>query len=101
LVNEELLNEAGRPDEGTRPGGPGFKDIEDEVQKGQIAWVKEQREDGKKPQITGPKFKVEGGSKQNKSKKPRKTRKVKPRKVTLRKVKPRKVNPRKVTLRKL
>jgi len=82
FLKESMARETGRPDSGTRRGGPGYQQFLKEIEERQIADVNEQREEGvETPQIRGFKTKVDGGSKKKtkKSKKPskKKTKKSK------------------------
>jgi WD40 repeat protein len=79
----------GRPDMGTRRGGPGYQQYLKQIEEEQIADVNQQKEEGvETPEIRGFKLKTEGGSKRKKNKKPKKSRKANPKKS-------RKTNPKK------
>jgi WD40 repeat protein len=75
---EGMLISTGRPDRGTRRGGPAFQKQLKNIEEEQIADVKEQQEKGvKKPQIKGWKLKKEGGSRKVKRMATKKVRKTK------------------------
>jgi WD40 repeat protein len=74
FLKEGMVIQTGRPDRGTRRGGPGYQQFLKQIEEEQIEGVKEQREEGvENPQMRGFKTKIDGGSKKNK----RKTRKAK------------------------
>ena len=75
-LKESMIIQTGRPDRGTRRGGPGYHQFLKQIEEEQIEGVKQQREEGvENPQIRGFKLKIDGGSK--KKRKTRKTRKSK------------------------
>lgn len=75
-LKESMVIQTGRPDRGTRRGGPGYQQFLKQIEEEQMENVKEQREEGvEKPEIRGFKLKIDGGSK--KKRKTRKTRKSK------------------------
>ena len=75
---EGMFISTGRPDRGTRRGGPAFQKQLKNIEEEQIADVKEQQEKGvKKPQIKGWKLKKEGGSRKVKRMATKKVRKTK------------------------
>jgi WD40 repeat protein len=80
---EGMMISTGRPDKGTRRGGPGFQQNLKQAEERQIVDVKEQKEDGvKTPKINNfLKFKTEGGSRKGRRitknvKKARKEKKI-------------------------
>lgn len=75
-LKESMVIQTGRPDRGTRRGGPGYHQFLKQIEEEHIEGVKQQREEGvENPQIRGFKLKIDGGSK--KKRKTRKTRKSK------------------------
>jgi WD40 repeat protein len=75
---EGMIISTGRPDRGTRRGGPGFQQDLKHMEEEQIADIKEQQEKGvKTPQIKGWKLKKEGGSRKVKRMTTKKVRKTK------------------------
>ena len=74
-LKESMVIQTGRPDRGTRRGGPGYQQFLKQIEEEQIENVKEQREEGvEKPEIRGFKLKTEGG-KRRKTSKSKKTNK--------------------------
>jgi len=83
FLKESMIRETGRPDMGTRRGGPAYHQFLKQIEEEQIEGVKEQQQEGKEnPEIRGFKLKTEGGSKGNKRniRKAKKTNKRKTRK---------------------
>ena len=69
FLKESMIRETGRPDMGTKRGGPAYHQFLKQIEEQQIEGVKEQREEGvENPQIRGFKTKIDGGSKKNKRK---------------------------------
>jgi hypothetical protein len=67
FLKEGMNIQTGRPDMGTKRGGPAYHQFLKQIEEEQIEGVKEQREEGKEnPQIRGFKTKIDGGSKKNK-----------------------------------
>jgi t-SNARE complex subunit (syntaxin) len=73
-LKEGMLISTGRPNRGTRRGGPGYQQFLKQIEEEQIANVKEQMEEGvENPQIRG--FKIKESPKSHKSSKSKKSSK--------------------------
>jgi WD40 repeat protein len=71
-LKEGMVIATGRPNRGTRRGGPGYQQFLKQIEEEQIADIKEQREEGvEKPQIRG--FKIKESPKSHKSSKSKKS----------------------------
>ena len=72
FLKEGMVMATGRPDRGTRRGGPGYQQLLKQIEEEQIADIKEQMEEGvEKPKIRG--FKMKESPKSHKSSKSKKS----------------------------